>query len=105
MTTTTSLFQKKSDYYNSKKESIESLKVKVQTNPRYKNFKQTHFTVGDEEQFHEYRYEKNGNKEEDIFMFNNLFCHKNYNIWEGYHKLETISVINTFRYIFNNNQR
>lgn len=101
MTTTTSLFQKKSDYYNSKKESIESLKVKFQTNPRYKNFKQTHFTVGDEEQFNEYRYEKNGNNEEDIFMFNNLFCHKNYNIWEGYHKLETISVINTFRYIFN----
>ena len=101
--TTTSGFQVKPDFYITKELCIESSKKKIQTNPRYKNFNQTHFTAGDEEQFIEYKYEINGTEEninEDIT--DNLFYHLDqFNIWSGYCDLETSSVLNTFRYIFN----
>jgi hypothetical protein len=93
--TTTSGFQIKPDYYNSKEECSENSKKKIQTNTRYKNFYQTHFTAGDEEQFIEYKYEKNGSC--DTIDDTNIF----HQIWDGYHNLETSVVINTFRYIFN----
>jgi hypothetical protein len=81
--TTTSGFQVKPDFYITKELCIESSKKKIQTNPRYKNFNQTHFTVGDEEQFIEYKYEINGTEEninEDIT--DNLFYHlEQFNLW------------------------
>ena len=43
------------DFYSSIEECVEFKYKKVQTNPRYKHFKQTHFTAGDEQQFQEYR--------------------------------------------------
>jgi hypothetical protein len=102
--TTTSGFQVKPDFYITKELCIELSKKKIQTNPRYKNFNQTHFTAGDEEQFIEYKYEINGaeeeNTEEDIT--DNVFSHlEQFKIWNGYNNLETSSVLNTFRYIFN----
>ena len=101
--TTTSGFQVKPDFYITKELCIELSKKKIQTNPRYKNFNQTHFTAGDEEQFIEYKNEINGTEEntnEDIT--DNLFYHLDqFKIWNGYYDLETSSVLNTFRYIFN----
>jgi hypothetical protein len=99
--TTTSGFQIKPDFYNTKELCIESSKKKIQTNPRYKNFNQTHFTAGDEEQFIEYKYEINGSSEFDDVNDDNVFSNYEPEIWEGYHNLETKSVLNTFRYIFN----
>ena len=50
---TTSSFQKYPDYYNSIEDCNMFVKNynKEPTNPRYKNFRQVHFTAGDEEQF------------------------------------------------------
>lgn len=101
--TTTSGFQVKPDFYITKELCIELSKKKIQTNPRYKNFNQTHFTAGDEEQFIEYKYEINGTEENNSDENNsdNVFSHLELKIWNGYNNLETSSVLNTFRYIFN----
>ena len=101
MMTTTSSFQIKPDFYTTKDLCIESSKKKVQTNPRYKNFNQTHFTAGDEEQFIEYKYEVNGSSEFDDVEDDNVFSKYEMKIWDGYYNLETMSVLNTYRYIFN----
>ena len=53
--TTTSVYQKKPDFYYSKDECVKGAKDIDQTNPRYKNFKQALFTAGDEDQFQYYR--------------------------------------------------
>ena len=52
---TTKEFQKIPDFFY-KTESIKS----VNTNPRYPNFNQTHFTAGDIDQFEKYRDCSNG---------------------------------------------
>jgi len=100
--TTTSGFQVKPDFYITKELCIELSKKKIQTNPRYKNFNQTHFTAGDEEQFIEYKYEINGTSDENSENSDNVFSSlEHFKIWNGYYDLETSSVLNTFRYIFN----
>lgn len=106
MSTTTSIFQFKPDYYNSIEECTESFRNKYQTNSRYRNFTQTHFTAGDEEQFQHYRYNKNGNiYNTEIPLESNIF-HKtpdfqNEQIFEGYKNLEATNILETFRYLFN----
>ena len=57
MTTTTSEYQIHPDFFENK-EDCEAFKFRQrqQTNSRYKNFCQTHFTAGDEEQFEEYKF-------------------------------------------------
>ena len=113
MTTTTSAFQSRPDSYSSQKECDQAtLKRKEQTNPRYKNFTQTHFTAGDEDQFEQYREATNGavcNKH--INLSNNLFVGKKSNdgkmslaplaIANIFKDLKAVAVIDTFRYIFN----
>ena len=101
--TTTSNFQVKPDFYMSKEECISSLKNRTQTNKRYKNFYQTHFTAGDEEQFQNYRHDENNHDEnnENISLEDNIFSNSKIDLWEGYENLETPVVLNTFRYIFN----
>jgi len=100
--TTTFSFQIKLDYYNSKDECILASKEKIQTNFRYKNFNQTHFTAGDEEQFIDYKLDLNGeNENKHVDLKDNKFFEHNFQIWKGYHNLETTAVLNTFRYIFN----
>lgn len=102
MTTTTSHFQSKPDYYNSIEECSEEYKIKQQTNLRYRNFNQTHFTVGDEEQFQHYRYDKNliiSNK--NISLESNIFNKLDIEYWNKYNNLEAINVLETFRYLFN----
>ncbi len=104
MTTTTSIFNVKPDFYDSKDECLKGSKEIDQTNPRYKNFKQAHFTAGDEEQFEYYRDATNSNPcIKKISLKDNLFKDSKgfpYTDWDKYKQLQADSVINTFRYIF-----
>ena len=100
--TTTTFLQMKPDYYLSKEECVKDVKVKTQTNSRYKGFNQRQFTAGDEEQFQRYRDPTNGQIcIPDINIDDNLFNSINIPIWSGYKDLKAPDVINTFRYIFN----
>lgn len=76
--------------------------VLIQTNPRYKNFFQEHFTVGDPDQFESYRNKtmlnpcfkemefKNDFKLNDISSIN----------WDKYKNIESKTIKDTFNYIF-----
>ena len=102
--TTTSNFQIKPDYYENLEKCVASNRDKKQTNPRYSNFTQTHFTAGDEDQFQTYRYEINGNicnTSENISLVDNVFIDLPFEEWSGYKDLNANDVTNTFRYIFN----
>jgi hypothetical protein len=100
--TTTSHFQKNPDYYM----NIEDCKNRptYNTNPRYKFFKQTIFTAGDEQQFEMYRDRSNGCIcIENIDLSDNIF--KDMTVgehldWEKYQNLTATSVDNTFKYMF-----
>ena len=90
MTTTTSKYQTYPDFFDTKEECENfKFKPKIQTNLRYKNFTQTHFTAGDEQQFEEYKFSKN-----------NLTKQNDNELWIKYHNLSALSVSNTFRYLF-----
>lgn len=99
--TTTDSFQIKPDYFCNEKDCIEHKYEKHNTNPRYKNFCQTHFTAGDEEQFRKYsqiEYEPDG-----IFKYisiNNIFRNHDIDIWEKYKCVNDDTMLNTFKYIF-----
>lgn len=73
--TNTSLYQYYPDYFNSIEDCKEYDKNynKKENNKRYKNFKQTHFTAGDEEQFYKYKSNKNGKYIDINIGKNNLF--------------------------------
>jgi hypothetical protein len=103
--TTTAHFQKKPDYYHSAAECSKANRQKIITNPRYSDFKQTHFTAGDEDQFQEYRDRANGdvcisriklreNKFADVDLSEDVS-------WAKYQNLNATCVDNTFRYMFN----
>ena len=100
--TTTSKFQSQPNYYKTIKECVDSKKQKVQTNPRYKNFTQTHFTAGDENQFQEYRDETNGtNFDIPLIQDDNVYADlKLFDDWDSYKNVPAISVYNTFSYLF-----
>lgn len=99
--TTTEHLDNGSDYFPSKNDCVKFLQQRVQTNPRYKNFKQAKFTCGDEEQFQQYRDASNGNVcMQDIPLDGNLFLTQSFQEWKKYKDLQADAVINTFRYIF-----
>jgi hypothetical protein len=101
---TTSSFQTKPDYFSSEEECIKAERQKTNTNPRYKHFKQTHFTAGDIDQFEQYRDATNGQVcIPKISLKNNIFRNiEPYESikWEKYINVNATSVINTFNYIF-----
>ena len=101
---TTNEFQVKPDYYGTKEECVSSIKQKANTNPRYKNFNQTHFTAGDVEQFETYRDPTNGQVcIPDIPLNDNRFRDRDFHEvidWEKYRNLNAMAVMNTFYYIF-----
>ena len=102
--TTTDHFQKYPDYYLSEDECQKMTFSKYNTNPRYKQFTQTHFTAGAVDQFQRYKDSTNGNLcQPDIDIKNNLFIDKKFdeNIeWNKYHSLISESTMNTFNYMF-----
>jgi hypothetical protein len=101
---TTHTYQVKPDYYDSKEACVASVRQRVNTNPRYKNFYQTHFTAGDEEQFETHRDPTNGQVcIPDIDLAGNRF--RDYDIqpvldWEKYRNIPATAVMNTFYYMF-----
>ena len=95
------------DYYTSREECYAARRnPKPQTNPRYRNFKQQHFTAGDEEQFQTFRDISNSpNICTDITLqslsYKNIF--EDIDTFKGWKKnsdLNATCVIDTFRYIF-----
>jgi hypothetical protein len=102
--TTTSHFQKKPDYYTTPDECSKANRIKIVSNPRYNEFKQTHFTAGDEDQFQEYRDQSNGEVcIPRIKLENNIFADVNLEhdiAWAKYQNLNATSVNNTFNYMF-----
>lgn len=100
--TTTIAFQSLPDSYDSPEKCEAANRLRQQTNPRYKNFIQTHFTAGDEEQFQAYRDASNKNVcIPEIDISKNLFVDIPFNSWQKYDNINADAVINTFRYIFN----
>lgn len=102
--TTTDKFQQIPDFYSSFEECSKNKKLKLTSNPRYKHFKQTHFTAGDDEQFEEYRDKTNGNCRIVEIPKNNIFrktSFEEYVSWSKYKNLDATCVDNTFNYIFN----
>ena len=99
MATTTSEFQIYPDFFKNKEE-CDNFKFtkKQQSNQRYRNFSQTHFTAGDEEQFEEFKWSKNNLTP----SFENEPIHEDDEefIWEKYSNIDASSVYNTFKYMF-----
>lgn len=101
--TTTENFQKKTDFYSSIEEinNEKKNKNKINTNPRYSNFFQTHFTVGDIQQFEQYRNKyKISNCNGEIVRDQSVGNIIPDIYWESYEHLDGKSVSNTFKYIF-----
>lgn len=100
----------KPDYYTSLEELERESKNYINTNPRYSNFFQTHFTAGDIEQFQSGRMNGVGGYTEDNDNNKNLKTKKETkketdknlekSIFKKYKNLNTESVDNTFFYIF-----
>jgi hypothetical protein len=117
MYSTTSHFQKIPNFFPN---AIECEKYSQfwnnpQTNPKYPNFKQTHFTCGDKIDFYKYRDMNNSSEKDDVNrdvnrdvnkyenLQNNIFLNiilDNSIYWIKYKNLNNISVDNTFNYIF-----
>lgn len=71
---------------------------RTNTNPRYRNFYQVHFTAGDEEQFENKRDKTNSDKPKTN---PNIPSPYSFDIWDGHSKLTADVTLDTFRYIFN----
>jgi hypothetical protein len=104
--TTTDQFQTLPDFFMSEGECKLSKETKS-SNPRYEKFKQTHFTAGDIDQFYLYKHQVNGSEPNpDIIIENNIWKDQNVGehlteqVFSGYKNINTESVNNTFRYIF-----
>lgn len=99
---TTKQFQSLPDFYTDKSKCLEAERKRENTNPRYKEFIQTHFTAGDIEQFERYRDPTNGSVcIPNIDLENNVW--KQYVFVDFYEKYRNISVeaiTNTFNYLF-----
>ena len=89
-------FQIIPDFFSSKEEGKSA--ERVNTNPRYKFFKQTHFTAGDYEQFLEYWDTTPHTRSIGSVPFSLKGCHQIQT--EFYKDLSCEDVIHTFEYIF-----
>lgn len=95
--TTTQHLQKFPEFFNSIQEFKNADHDIRQTNPRYSNFLQGHFTAGDSQQFQIYRDKSNNDNEKEIRTTDNFV----FDFWEKYRNLDALSVDNTFNYLFN----
>lgn len=88
----TDQFQKNPDFFSSREEGKST--ERANTNPRYKFFKQTHFTAGDYEQFLEYWDRSSHVKSVGCAPMPHL------SVSDLYKDLSCSDVIHTFEYIF-----
>jgi len=105
--TTTDKFQQIQDYFDNEVDAKNSIKMRFQTNTRYKGFRQTHFTAGDVDQFNTYRDSTNGDlckrvikNENNVFTPTSTSTFMTNLSYEKYSSLTPTSVDNTFNYIF-----
>ena len=98
--TTTSHMQKSPDFFPSHSDCEKAQKMKECTNPRYKYFRQTHFTAGDPDQFEEYRHKVNGKFENGRLSVSNPFYRTEIPIWDKFANATPQSTTNTFNYLF-----
>ena len=110
--TTTDRFQVNPDFYDSKEACVAAKRAGVQTNPRYKHFRQTHFTAADVDQFERYRDPTNGDVGRTVEeRKGNVWADTAPPprvLWSRYSDLGVtpgegqgpVAVTNTFRYIF-----
>jgi hypothetical protein len=98
--TTTSHMQKSPDFFPSHSDCEKAQKMRECTNPRYKYFRQTHFTAGDPDQFEEYREKMNGKFENPRISVSNPFHRAEIPIWEKFANSTPQSTTNTFNYLF-----
>lgn len=82
------------EYYSSIEECLQHKYKKANTNDRYATFCQTHFTAGDEQQFESKRFKSVSP------IQNPIQAQLNLKSWIKFHRLNTLSVSNTFKYIF-----
>jgi hypothetical protein len=99
--TSTDKFQIKQDFYLTQKDCIDFERKTINTNPRYKNFNQVHFTAGDEEQFQTYRDKSISKYSKQKCPVKNIWNKYDCDVlWEKYQDIGPLSVDNTFNYIF-----
>ena len=88
-------------YYKTQQECNEASKNKPQSNERYRNYRQTHFTAGDEQQFYNNKDYKNGiDPSKTVDISQNIFTSKIHEEWSGYTSLNASTFSKTFEYIF-----
>lgn len=88
------------DYFSTIEECILFNKNRKNTNSRYKNFNQTHFTAGDDSQFFE-NIPLTSSEDKKILHYDNIYKDTIHtNIWNKYKNITFTSVKNTFRYMF-----
>ena len=100
MVFTTEKFQVLPNFYNHPSE-FKGYNI-INTNPRYDNFKQTHFTAGDMEQFNRFRDYTNNFEKKEIDLSQNVFNDLEITElnWEKYQNISTETIHQTFMYIF-----
>jgi len=99
---TTKLLNVNKDSYNTIQECEANKNKVVGLNPRYRYFRQRHFTAGDENQFQEFRsYKMSSFCNTDIDLSNNVYRKLNINLWVKNKNLTAESTLDTFRYMFN----
>lgn len=90
------------DFFSSEKDCVNNPKVNI--NPKYPEFTQTHFTAGDEFQFHDLRdftdNQKDELKQSDFELKHNVFSDIPLTIYNKYINVDSETATNTFRYIF-----
>lgn len=107
---TTKSLNKYANYFSSENEAKKfSYKNIEPTNSRYKDFKQSHFTAGDIEQFEKFRDTSNSSENfKNIIIKDNIFQDIKISTkifkslyWEKYENISVVDIDNTFNYIFN----
>jgi hypothetical protein len=108
--TTTKKLNIYNDFFSSEEEAKKFTYKKIdQTNSRYRDFKQTHFTAGDIEQFEKFRDLTDCSmKHTDVKITDNIFeenglCERIYESieWSKNKNISPVDIDNTFNYVFN----
>lgn len=98
--TTTSNYQIYPDFFPTPQQA-NTKRERIQTNPKYHGFTQTHFTAGDAQQFEDHRYpgvSTGATPTNPIKIDGNIT--NDVDIWDGYTNVAQSTVKDTFDYIF-----
>lgn len=91
---------KSQDFFKTREDCIKNKYNNVNTNPRYKHFKQTHFTAGDEDQFIRHAFTSNTIKQCETFdLQHNIHVNTDHKVWRKNKELDDSVVYNTFKHI------